>query len=538
MVKRIVLLSGHVSAGKTTLAGGLEKSFGMVVFRTREHLKRLEPEVERYREAMQDLGERLDRSTGGRWVADGLGSMIRDAENNAEDILVVVDAVRIKAQIDAIRRAYPYIVTHVHLDAPEPELARRYRKKSRRALKEFDSYERVLENCTENAVGKLLAKADIVIDTKRCSIEDVLVKTASKLGLYGRQNLRLVDVLVGGQYGSEGKGNISAYLACEYDILLRVGGPNAGHKTYAEPYPHTFHHLPSGTVDASNARLVIGPGATIYVPGLFDEIGRCKVGYRRLAIDPRAMIISEKDRKREARLTQEIGSTGQGVGAANARRILERWKNGAKLAKDIRELKPFLQETRAVLDSAFEKGQKVFLEGTQGTGLSLYHGSYPYVTSRDTTVSGCLAEAGISPSQTRKIIMVCRTYPIRVESPRDGSSGPMNNEISWTKVAKRSGYSPTTLRKNEKTSTTNRKRRVSEFDWALLRRAASLNAPTDIALTFVDYIKRENERARRFEQLNDDTIRFIEEVESVGGAPVSLISTRFDYRNIIDRRRW
>jgi len=92
--------------------------------------------------------------------------------------------------------------------------------------------------------------------------------------------------------------------------------------------------------------------------------------------------------------------------------------------------------------------------------------------------------------------------------------------------------------KNERTSTTNRERRVGEFDWVLLRQAASLNAPTDIALTFADYIAAENAHARRYDQLTLDTIRFIEEVERVAAAPVSLISTRFDFRSIIDRRSW
>ena len=97
-----------------------------------------------------------------------------------------------------------------------------------------------------------------------------MVKAASHLGLYGRESVRLVDVLVGGQYGSEGEGNISAYLAREYDILVRVGGPNAGHKVYAEPKPHTFHHLPSGCLSAPVAKILIGPGATIYPPDFLD----------------------------------------------------------------------------------------------------------------------------------------------------------------------------------------------------------------------------------------------------------------------------
>src|SRR6266481_3829376 len=117
-------------------------------------------------------------------------------------------------------------------------------------------------------------------------------------------------------------------------------------------------------------------------------------------------------------------------------------------------------------------------------GLSIHHGVYPYVTSRDTSVAGCLSEAGISPSRVRKVIMVCRTYPIRVQNPNGGTSGPMSREISWAEISRRSRIPLRNFKKTEKTSTTNRDRRVSEFDWALLRKAAAVNGPTDIALTF------------------------------------------------------
>jgi adenylosuccinate synthase len=160
------------------------------------------------------------------------------------------------------------------------------------------------------------------------------------------------------------------------------------------------------------------------------------------------------------------------------------------------------------------------------------------VTSRDTTVSGCLAETGISPHLVRRVLMVCRTYPIRVGNTSSGKSGPMSQEITLKKISARSGIPYEELRRTERTSTTNRPRRIAEFDWTQLHRATSLNQPTDIALTFVDYLRIENRRARRYEQLKEETIRFIEEVEKVTRVPVSLISTRFHHRNIIDRRSW
>ena len=537
MVKKIVVLSGKVCSGKTTLATLLRDRFGARVFRTKDYLQVLSPKTELARDVMQKLGERLDVKTKGNWVCEGLMKFIM-IEGEGDTNLVVVDAVRISSQIDAVRKGYRGKVVHIHLDAPYQELDERYKRRKTTAIRELHSYREVQQDPTEAKVGKLSEMADVVIDTKRCTKDDVMVKAASRLGLYGRENLRLVDVLVGGQYGSEGKGNISAYLAREYDLLVRVGGPNAGHTVYAKPKPCTFHHLPSGCLAAPQAKLLIGPGATIYPPRLLDELNQFKINCSRMYIDPQAMIISKKDRSNEGSLVNTIGSTGQGVGAANARRIRLRQPGRVKLAKDCRELRHLICDTCEVLEKAFERQSRIFLEGTQGTALSLYHGHYPFVTSRDTTVAGCLAEAGISPSRTRKIVMVCRTYPIRVESPQGGTSGPMAREITWGEVAKRSKYKTADLTEKERTSTTDRQRRVGEFEWAWLRKAASLNAPTDIALTFVDYVTKKNEDARRFEQLSEDTIRFVEEVERVACAPVSLISTRFEYRNIHDRRAW
>jgi len=88
------------------------------------------------------------------------------------------------------------------------------------------------------------------------------------------------------------------------------------------------------------------------------------------------------------------------------------------------------------------------------------------------------------------------------------------------------------------TSTTKRRRRVAEFFWPAFRRAVTLNGPTDIALTFADYFGKENAEARRYEQLNDQARRQCEEMERVGGVPVSMVAVRFRHRSIIDRRNW
>ena len=149
------------------------------------------------------------------------------------------------------------------------------------------------------------------------------------------------------------------------------------------------------------------------------------------------------------------------------------------------------------------------------------------------TFAGCLCEAGIAPARVCKFLMVVRTYPIRV----GGESGPLTAELSWQEIEERSGL--TGLAEKELTSKTNRLRRAGEPEWDLLRKAAVFNAPTDVALTFADYLSTENTNASRFEQGPDETIRFVDEVEGVTGARVSLIATGFDARRgVINRRQW
>jgi len=537
MARSIVLLSGSVASGKSTLALRLQDRFGFAIVKTWQLLKNVKPEVEMERNSLQELGEELDRKTNGKWVVEELDKVVRANPDGS----YVIDAVRIRDQIDAIRHGFGSIVKHIHLEAPHETLVKRYKDRTDKPIKEFTSYEEVLKSKTEQAVPELADAADIVVDTNRNTPDDVLIRAACHLGLLGRGYDRVVDVLIGGQYGSEGKGQVSAYLAPEYEVLVRVGGPNAGHSVFEEPKPYIFHSLPSGTRRAPKAQIVIGAGAVVNIDTLWREINDCQLDHLRLSIDPQVMTISEEDIAAEKENVSSIGSTGQGVGAASARRITDRGGDSVKLARDIEKLRPYIRPAHDVIEEACRSQKRVFLEGTQGTALSLYHGYYPHVTSRDTTVAGCLAEAGISPSRVRKVVMVCRTYPIRVQNPDGGpgkTSGPMSQEISLSEIERRSGIALKQLEKTETTSTTKRKRRISEFDWTLLKKAAELNAPTDIALTFVDYISVKNQQARRFEQLTSETLQFIQEVERVAEAPVSLIATRFHHRSIIDRRTW
>jgi adenylosuccinate synthase len=529
----------------------LEKEFGFAVVSNRRLIDDPQWRLRMEQPEMLDRRRELDDADFDQWMLLETHAMCKKEKAGRP---LVVDHLNTLEQVLKFRQAFGANLVHVHLYASDPTLHERY---ATRVKGESDPspYDEVNKLRDQSEIQALKDDADVRIYTERSDSNDTLVRVAARLHLYTPPEIRCVDVLIGGQYGSEGKGNIVAYLAREYDVMVRVGGPNAGHTVASSAGPYTYHHLPSGSRDVT-ARLLLGPGMTIHLPGLLREIDECDISEDRLFIDPQATIIEDEDigTEKTGHLVSTIASTGSGSGAAAARRILNRGKQ-IRLARDVEELRPYVGTpgnyrgcTSDRLEEAYRNGQSMLLEGTQGSGLSIFHGDYPHVTSRDTNVAGCLAEAGISPSRIRKILMVVRPMPIRVGNP-DGSSGhtsgPLKHATTFDAIAEDAGLEAQALNSAEKTSTTKRNRRVGWFEWDQFRRACALNAPTDIVLTFADYLKSTNSKARRFEQLHADTIKFVEELERVSQAPVSLINTRFprdpdtsDLRSMIDRRNW
>ena len=550
----IVVLSGEIASGKSSLSNKLEKDFQFKILKSKDAIASLAARKKIRKDdraALQRLGDKLDQDTNGEWLVNFFQNEILNHKR------LVIDSVRIIEQINSFRRSYGYQnVLHIHVHASAKTLERRYFQRNDiqdfNDIVEINKYKQYKSNETEKNVNKLLSEADLILDTENFSLEDNLIQTVSFLRLLPSTYTRTVDVIVGAQFGSEGKGQIAGYLSPNYDCLVRVGGPNAGHKVFNTPNIDTFHILPSGTRRAPNAKIIIGPGAVISKEVILDEILKFELEPKRLVIDENATIISQEDISLEN--DSNIGSTKQGVGGATANNILMRLKSSdAHKAKNCKELRQLIGNTHREFEILFSENKKILLEGTKGTFLSLHHGFYPFVTSRDTSASGCMAEAGFSPLRVRKIIMVTRRYPIRVQNPKGGSSGPFSrheyetylktgkieydSEITFDIIKERSDHKED-LKQLEKTSTTKLYRRVAEFNWPLLREAAEINSPTDIALTFADYINYSNRFCRRYDQLTEYTKKFIEEMERCTGANVSLIATGFEYRSIIDKRNW
>ena len=297
-------------------------------------------------------------------------------------------------------------------------------------------------------------------------------------------------VLVGGQYGSEGKGAIAKHIAQDFNVHVRVGSPNAGHTFYWNGEKHVQQSIPCGWINPF-ATIVIGRGALLNMKQLMKELVHILSYYpdflSRLKIDAKAGVLDEKFHEEEGgtagEMHRRIGSTGEGVGPARIAR-LQRDPNKFRLFESVAEeygLEQCLTDnTPKLLADMQDRGKNILIEGTQGSGLSLLHSFWPYCTSIDTNAAGIISEVGIAPSRVTDVLMVVRTFPIRVA----GNSGPMVNEITWDILSGRllKDINP------EKTTVTKKVRRIGDWDQDLYEQSVLLNAPTSLALTFADYI--------------------------------------------------
>ena len=303
-----------------------------------------------------------------------------------------------------------------------------------------------------------------------------------------------LTVLVGGQYGSEGKGAIAAHIADRYRCHIRVGSPNAGHTIYWRGEKHVMQSIPCGWINP-DAVIIIGRGALLNMKQFMKELVHILTYYPnfldRLIIDPEAGILDEKfhieEGGTEGEMHRRIGSTGEGVGPARIAR-LKRDKAEFRQFKDIAAEygleKCMIKNTPEHIAYLQDSGVNILIEGTQGSALSLLHSHYPYCTSIDTNAAGIISEVGIAPSRVTDVLMVCRTYPIRVA----GNSGPMKNEITWDQLNDEITRKGGNAINPEKTTVTKKVRRIAEWDDELFNQSCILNAPTQIALTFVDYV--------------------------------------------------
>ncbi len=331
-----------------------------------------------------------------------------------------------------------------------------------------------------------------------------------------------VHVVVGAQWGDEGKGKIVDLLAEQADIVARYqGGANAGHTVCIGDREHVLHLIPSG-IFHPHITCVIGNGVVVDPIALMDEIrqlqsvgvtvsGRLLISHNAHLIMPYHRLLDNIREETEAK----IGTTGRGIGPAyidKAMRtgirivdLLDRETLAAKLRTNIREtntlltkvygkteldldaiiaeyqafdkqIDPFVTDTSLYLHQALQQGRKVIAEGAQGALLDMDHGTYPFVTSSNPTSGGACTGLGIPPTAVESVLGVVKAYCTRV------GNGPFPTELTdeTGEHLRAKGH--------EYGATTGRPRRCGWFDAVALRYSAVINGIQQIAVTKIDVL--------------------------------------------------
>lgn len=328
-----------------------------------------------------------------------------------------------------------------------------------------------------------------------------------------------VTIIIGGQYGGEGKGKITSYIALKDKpkIVVRGSGPNAGHTVCHLNTDYRFRILPSAAF-IKDVELALGPGTLINKNILFDEINHFNC-IDRIFIDGQAGIISH-DHINQQKIDNRyelLGTTYQGTGIASSDRCLRK----LKLANSCQDLKPYIDDVPQRLYNYLKNGYNVLLEGSQSYGLSNYHGDYPYTTSRDTTAAALCSETGVGIKHVTDIILVIKAFPTR------NHAGLLPNEMP-TENADGMGF--------VQYSTEGIRRRVGLFDINIVRKAVIVNSATSIALTCVDFIDPSVRGCKCFDELSSNVKKLVRLIEEELKIPVVLISTGKKTLDIIDRR--
>ena len=331
-----------------------------------------------------------------------------------------------------------------------------------------------------------------------------------------------VDVLLGLQWGDEGKGKIVDFLAPSYDYIARFqGGPNAGHTLEFDGIKHVLHQIPSG-IFRQGKHNIIGNGVVLDPVIFMDEIHQInkKFGFdvkENLSISTRAQLISPVHRLLEKVLEKnkgdsKIGSTLKGIGPTYQDKIgrhglrvgevlsdnfIEKYKKQKsyhdmflaghydknftgeeeKFFKSIEELKKFkIIDTEYLINKNIKKNKNILAEGAQGTLLDIDFGSYPFVTSSNTTTAGACIGLGISPKKIGKVFGIFKAYCTRV------GAGPFPTEL-FDSVGEKMASNG-----NEFGSTTGRARRCGWLDLPALKYSIMLNGVTELHMMKADVL--------------------------------------------------
>ena len=326
-------------------------------------------------------------------------------------------------------------------------------------------------------------------------------------------------ILVGGQWGDEGKGKIIDYLSEKADIIVRYsGGNNAGHTVCVGNDVFKFHLIPSGIIHKGKLN-IIGNGTVIDPGVLVNEISQLeKRGYAvsgSLIISSTAHVIRERHKEEDAgHHSKTIGTTGRGIGPCYRDKIS---RQGLRMhefitgqSAEAEKLRPFVQDTAVLINEALDAGKKVLFEGAQGTLLDVDHGTYPFVTSSNPTAGGALTGSGVGPGKIKEVAGVFKAYVTRVGGgtfPTElGTEESLHNEKSLADLKKEGIFEKVCqetiikiddynrgrllrIQGNEYGTTTGRPRRTGWFDAAAARYAAMINGLNSLIIMKLDVLQ-------------------------------------------------
>jgi len=328
--------------------------------------------------------------------------------------------------------------------------------------------------------------------------------------LFSPLNMAKTILVVGGQFGDEGKGAIIDFLAEKADVVARfAGGNNAGHTVCVEDDIYKFHLIPSGIVHKKLN--VIGNGTVIDPKVLVKEIeGLEKKGFKitdkNLVVSSSAHVITEKQIE-EDKTDKKIGTTGRGIGPCYRDKISRTGKRISDFVKEdnkeAKKIKPLVKDTYLIINGAIGDKRNVLIEGAQGTLLDIDHGTYPFVTSSNPIAGGACTGLGIGPTKIDSVIGVFKAYITRVgRGPfptEQGTDKQTMNELKDQKlmpddITKANEDNPyyigKVLRKQggEYGTTTGRARRTGFFDAVAAKYAVTINGLTSIVITKLDVL--------------------------------------------------
>jgi adenylosuccinate synthase len=329
-----------------------------------------------------------------------------------------------------------------------------------------------------------------------------------------------VTIIVDALWGDAGKGKFSAHLSIEANaaVCVRAGiGPNAGHSVYAGTSVIKTRLLPLGFLNKST-RLMIGSGVAITPSILLDEIALTRTRSR-LTVDYRCPVIEARHvwNERQDRIMRRIDSTMSGCGAARADYVMRRGRR----ASEVRSLKSLTGDVAAKCNEAAAVGQEVVVESSQATLLSLYLSDrYPYTTSDNCTTAAFLDDVGLSWRHLKRVVMLVKCLPTAV------GAGPLPNEMPRREIIRRGLV-------EFATNSGRPRRRVNRIPMALLRYAAMVNGPTEVALTHCDQYDPSVTGKTRRADVSRRIWSLVAAVEKTCRVPVTYLDTGKGLQSII-----